>query len=121
MVLGYYTVEPLFSQVSAFMPRGTRLNTKIGAQFLQNPSGVLWGIPNSAYGIVYYLLILLSVVTQSDILLWIARWAAVLSLIMSAFLVFAQMRRYRKQCLLCHVANMINGILAALLWNIPLF
>jgi len=121
MVLGYYAVEPLFTQISGMMPPSIRLNTKIGLEFIQHPSGTFFGLPNSAYGILYYLLVLLSVVTQSDILLWLARWAAVVSLLLSAFLVYMQMRRLRRPCLLCHLANLINGVLAALIWNIPLF
>jgi uncharacterized membrane protein len=54
-------------------------------------------------------------------MLYLCRWASVLTLIMSAFLIYMLTRRMKRRCVLCFAGHFINVLLAVLLWNLPDF
>jgi len=120
MTLGYYQIEPFFSWLGVMMPPVCRLNDSKCVTLLQHPSAhVLW-LPNAVYGSLYYLLVLITAGTHNWILLWVVRWAAVLTLLLSAYLTFMLTMRIRQTCILCYTGHFINVLLAILLWNLPI-
>jgi uncharacterized membrane protein len=121
MTFGYYRLEPFFSLLGGILPGSCRLDESDCVTVLDHPAAHLLGLPNALYGSIYYALIILSIATKSSILLWGCRWASVLTLIMSAFLVYVLMVRMKKPCLLCFAGHIINAFLAVLLWNLPDF
>ena len=119
MTLGYYHIQPFFTWFGYLMPRSCRLSDGTCVTILEDPSAHLLGLPNALFGLVYYALVIVALSTQSWLLYWIARWASVLTLLMSAYLIYVLTARLRQSCVLCYTGHLINVSLAVLLWNIP--
>ncbi len=121
MTLGFYRVEPYFRWLGRIMPTSCRMGEGDCISVLDHPAAHILGLPNALYGAIYYLVVLLAIATHSTILLYACRWASVLTLIMSAFLVYMLTRRMKRRCILCFAGHFINVMLAVLLWNVPDF
>lgn len=81
----------------------------------------LLGIPNSVWGIAYYLFLLTPFIFDSISLLWAARFFSALFLLLTAWFGLRIPKRANSRCFLCMVVNIINAFLAMLFWNLPIF
>lgn len=75
---------------------------------------VFWGIPHWLFGIAYYLITLLAAIVANAPLLALTLIGAVLSTILSLYLVFGLSARLKAVCPLCYVAHSINFALLSM-------
>ncbi|MEO6938935.1 MAG: vitamin K epoxide reductase family protein [Candidatus Kapaibacterium sp.] len=121
MAFGYYGTQPMLGIIARTMPAICRVNDSACELILRHPSSKVLGLPNFYFGLGYYLLILITLLTHNWVLLWVVRWAAVMTLMMSAYLVYALTFQIKRSCVLCYAAHTINATLSLLVWNIPDF
>lgn len=121
MTLGYYRLEPFFSTLGRIMPPSCRMDEGECISVLEHPAAHVLGLPNALYGAVYYLVVIVAIAARSTLLLYWCRWASVLTLVMSAFLVYVLARKMKRRCVLCFTGHLMNAMLAVLLWNLPDF
>lgn len=78
---------------------------------------LLGGIPNAAFGLIYYPCVALAVSLPNVIAHKAAFWASLLAAAMSLFLAYSLLFRTRRPCPFCWSAHAINWILPWLLWT----
>lgn len=120
LTLLHYQVEPFYSRANrSGRTRPSRFLSD--ASLLNHPEHTLFKIPNTLWGSGAYLFILLPFVFQSLSLLWAARFVGAMFLLLTIYFGLRIPRRVNARCFFCMVINIINGFMAALLWNIPGF
>ena len=121
MAFAYYGKQPALGIVARTMPAICRVSESACEIILRDASAKVLGLPNFYFGLVYYVLILITLLTHNWVLLWMVRWAAVMTLMMSAYLVYVLTFKIKRSCVLCYAAHTINATLSLLVWNIPDF
>lgn len=120
LTLIYYRVEPFISH-SERPTRRRPSRFQNDAALLNMREHSLLRIPNTLWGIGFYLFLLLPFLFHNVSLLWAARFFAAMFLLLTIYFGLRIPSRLNQRCFLCMVINIINGFLAALLWNIPGF
>jgi uncharacterized membrane protein len=116
----HFKLQPFYN----YIPKPTtkrQISSVNDAAVLNHPGHRLLGIPNTIWGIGYYLFILLPFAFESISLLWAARFFAGVFLLLTVYFGLRIPKKLNSRCFLCMVINIINSFLAALLWNMPGF
>jgi uncharacterized membrane protein len=116
----HFQLQPFYRYI-AKPNRRRQISSTNDATLLNSPKHRLLGIPNTVWGILYYLFILLPFALESISLLWAARFFAGVFLLLTIYFGLRIPRKLNSRCFLCMVINIINSFLAALLWNMPGF
>ena len=120
LTIVHYKFEPFYSRV-ANKPSKRRISSANDEALINHPAHSLLGIPNSVWGIAYYLFLLLPFMLESMPLLWAARFFSGLFLLLTVWFGLRIPKRANSRCFLCMVVNIINAFLAMLFWNLPIF
>jgi uncharacterized membrane protein len=116
----HFQLQPLYRFIDKPNHR-RQISSASDAALLNSQKHRLFGIPNTVWGILYYLFILLPFALESISLLWAARFVAGVFLLLTIYFGLRIPRKLNSRCFLCMVINIINSFLAALLWNMPGF
>lgn len=116
----HFELQP-FYRLIAKPTSHRRISSANDAALLNHPNHRLLGVPNTVWGIAYYLFIMLPFALNSMPLLWAARFFAGVFLLLTIYFGLRIPKRLNSRCFLCMVINIINSFLAALLWNMPGF
>lgn len=77
---------------------------------------LLGGIPNAAFGLIYYPCVAIAVSLRSPIAVQAAFFASLLAAAMSLVLAYSLAFRTRRSCRYCWTAHIINWLLPGILW-----
>ncbi len=114
----HFKLQPFYDLIPK--PTGRRAISSVSdAAILNHADHCLLGIPNTVWGIAYYLFIMLPFALESISLLWAARFFAGVFLLLTIYFGLRIPKKLNSRCFLCMVINIINSFLAALLWNMP--
>jgi hypothetical protein len=116
----HFRIQPFYRYIATSSSH-RRISAASDAALLNHPNHRLLGIPNTLWGIAYYLFIMLPFALDSMSLLWAARFFAGVFLLLTIYFGLRVPRKLNSRCFLCMVINIINSFLAALLWNMPGF
>jgi uncharacterized membrane protein len=116
----HFQIQPFYRYIAKTTTH-RRISSASDAALLNHPQHRLLGIPNTLWGIAYYLFIMLPFALNSMPLLWAARFFAGVFLLLTIYFGLRIPKKLNSRCFLCMVINIINSFLAALLWNMPGF
>jgi uncharacterized membrane protein len=116
----HYRFEPFYSRIASRTSR-RGVSAANDEALINSQKHSLFGLPNSVWGIGYYLFLLLPFLFDSVPLLYAARFFATIFLLLTIWFGLRIPRRANSRCFLCMVVNIINAFLAMLLWNLPIF
>lgn len=126
LTIVHYELSPFYEWVSKRPAVSRRMALRsislVGDEALINSKAHnLLGVPNSVWGIAYYLFLLTPFLFGSISLLWAARFFSALFLLLTAWFGLRIPKRANSRCFLCMVVNIVNAFLAMLFWNLPIF
>lgn len=102
---------------STLIPRLCRMERDTCAYVLETPQAKVFGLPNSALGIVYYLLVLSRCASGPWAPIWESALlaSALLTVALGAYLTYSLLYRLRVTCPLCLLSHAANALIALLL------
>ena len=122
LVLTVFLLCAVGFYASAFMANKARRAARgelTEVSVVQSPfARLIGGIPNAAFGLIYYPCVALAVALNNAIAYKAAFAASLLAAGMSLGLAYTLLFRTRRPCLYCWTAHAINWLLPGLLWRL---
>ncbi|HLX11262.1 MAG TPA: vitamin K epoxide reductase family protein [Bacteroidota bacterium] len=103
-----------------FIPRVCRMDKQTCGSLIHTREARLLGLPNSVFGIGFYLFVIVTSVCFSGesyaISLQILFWASIIAVAMGIYLTYSLMVKLRTKCVLCFASHTINLLILLILY-----
>ncbi len=99
-----------------WVPVFCRMKEQTCRSIVQTPEARIFGVPNFALGLLFYILLIVSVLGNiGGFLLDILIATAIFTVVLAVYLIYALRVRLKTDCVLCYAAHGINTLIAFIL------